>query len=428
MDSDLAYRNCWYPVAFIRDLARESITPFSLYDEDFILLRDHAGTLSCLRDRCPHRAAKLSTGKLDQGVIECQYHGWQFDLNGACVKIPQLDRHAQMPQSACVEHFRVVALQGLVWFWHGEREQAHVAAIPAIPAIDSGDTYTVDYIVDLPYDQGYLIENVIDVAHIHIAHHGIRGGGNRALALPLEFTVEENSVAGIKARFKSIGLPDNADNPLKTAQVEFVAPNLVHYTSVYKDSALSSGLALYSLPLGRHRCRLLYRKYSNFFSPRERRKPRWLEHHNQNTILQQDMAIIIGQHQAIESSNLELNKLWLPLKTSDQLVLAYRRWLDEFGSNLPSYRGYRTSRSPAQYSNTRYSSDVYQIHTRHCSDCSKMHARVMSLQGCLPWALAAWVLIALYVDSGTLKNVSLLMSVITIGALFGLARFRKLFE
>ncbi|CAA0119068.1 Toluene-4-sulfonate monooxygenase system iron-sulfur subunit TsaM1 [Halioglobus japonicus] len=422
------HRNCWYPIAFSRDIATQSITPFSVYDDDFILLRDTDDNLTCLRDKCPHRAARLSTGKLGEGVIECQYHGWQFDLQGQCVKIPQLEADKEIPQRACVESFNVVVVQGLVWFWYGDRELSTIRDIPTVPDIEKGDTYTVDYIVDLPYDQSYLIENVIDVAHIHIAHHGIRGGGNRELARPIDFTIEESSAHGIKAQFKSIGLGDTTNSPLKAARVQFVAPNLIHYTSEYKNAGLHSGLALYSLPLGQQRCRLLYRKYSNFFSKKERRKPRWLEHHTQNTILQQDMAIIIGQHQTVEKSGLELNALWHPVKTSDQLVLAYRRWLDEYGGNLPFYRGYRSSRQPRHPKEATYPDDAYQIHTRHCSDCKKIYARALTLQKSFAWALVVMTLFALYLQSIPLKNASLLIIVLFIGAILGLARFRRLFE
>ncbi|MCB1687678.1 MAG: Rieske 2Fe-2S domain-containing protein [Halioglobus sp.] len=428
MDNGFDYRNCWYPIAFSRDISTASITPFSVYDENFILLRGNDDSLTCLRDKCPHRAAKLSTGRMGQGIIECQYHGWQFDLNGKCLKIPQLEPHKEIPQRACVDSFQVRVVQGLVWFWYGTPGQDSTDDIPAVPDLDRGDTYSVDYIVDLPYDQSYLIENVIDVAHIHIAHHGIRGGGNRELALPLDFTIEQNSAKGIKAQFRSIGLPENTTSPLKAALVEFVAPNLVHYTSEYKDVSLISGLALYSLPLGQQRCRLLYRKYSNFFSGRERRKPRWLEHHNQNTILQQDMAIIIGQHETIEASNLELNELWLPIKTSDQLVLAYRRWLDEHGGNMPFFRGYRTSYRTPQSRDSAYPSDAYQIHTRHCRDCSNMHAGLVRLQKSLTWVLVILALVAISVEPGALKNTSLLVIVLSIAAMLGLSRFKKLFE
>jgi phenylpropionate dioxygenase-like ring-hydroxylating dioxygenase large terminal subunit len=39
------------------------------------------------------RLAKLSEGQLVDGKLECLYHGWQFDGQGKCVKIPQVSSH-----------------------------------------------------------------------------------------------------------------------------------------------------------------------------------------------------------------------------------------------------------------------------------------------------------------------------------------------
>ena len=36
------------------------------------------------------RLAKLSEGQVIDGRLECLYHGWQFEGEGQCVKIPQV--------------------------------------------------------------------------------------------------------------------------------------------------------------------------------------------------------------------------------------------------------------------------------------------------------------------------------------------------
>ena len=422
------WKNCWYPVLFDEDLRANSIHQFALYDEEFILWRDTQGVISCLRDRCPHRAAKLSTGKIVGDVVECQYHGWQFDGGGSCASIPQLEKGQPMPEKACVESFPVVVEQGMVWFYRGSSDDSGTTGVVSIPDLDKSDFTSVDYVVDLPYDQSYLIENVIDVAHIHIAHHGIRGGGHRAAALPLEFNIVENSASRIRSEFRSIGLPNSESSPLRAAIMEFVAPNLIHYVSEYKDERLGSGLALYSLPLGMGRCRLLYRKYSNFSPWRERIKPRWLEHFNQNTILQQDMAIIIGQYDVAERSGKELSELWQPIKSCDQLVLAYRRWLDEYGGNLPFYRGYRTSRITASSAAKSFPSDNYQIHTRQCRDCTRVHSAVHKGEKIAMGLGIILVLLLAISESEVTQYWSIAGTAICIAAFAGLSKFRKIFE
>ena len=41
-------------------------------------------------DRCPHRLAPLSEGRIDQwGRLQCVYHGWCFNGSGNCKFIPQ---------------------------------------------------------------------------------------------------------------------------------------------------------------------------------------------------------------------------------------------------------------------------------------------------------------------------------------------------
>lgn len=61
----------------------------------------HINTVAFLKYQLPHekyfdlgavrfRLAKLSEGQLIDGRIECLYHGWQFEGDGKCVKIPQV--------------------------------------------------------------------------------------------------------------------------------------------------------------------------------------------------------------------------------------------------------------------------------------------------------------------------------------------------
>jgi phenylpropionate dioxygenase-like ring-hydroxylating dioxygenase large terminal subunit len=380
MQTEFNWKNCWYPVVFLADLPTGKPYSFSLYGDSLVLFRDGEGRLACVLDRCPHRAARLSDGQIIDGKLECLYHGWQFNATGDCVRIPQLPPDKQIPVPACLKPYRIAEVQGMVWLWPGDADLADAANIPTIPALAQADMVCMDYVIDLPYDQTYLIENVIDVAHIHIVHDGIRGGGKREMALPLEFSILENSVHGIKSQFRSLGLySDQAMSKINSAEVEFVAPNLIHYASNYKNPELVSGLALYSIPLASGSCRLLYRKYSNFYRWRERAKPRWLDHWTQNTILKQDMALIIGQYSEIERSGGNVKDLWLPLKTSDTLVIQYRKWLDKYAADTPFYRGYAAHKSVGILAD-KNAQDVFNIHTRQCAVCLKTYRALQKLQ------------------------------------------------
>lgn len=367
------WRACWYPVVFSADMPAERPLAFTLHDEPYVLFRDRGGAVACLEDRCPHRMARLSAGRVVDGVIECGYHGWRFEGSGACTHIPQLAPEHPVPARACAKGLAAVERQGIVWVWTGEPADAASAEVPLIAALEEAGVQHVDYMTDLPYDQGYLVENVIDVAHIHIAHDGVRGGGHRHLARPLVFDVIEDSAQGLKASYRSVA-PGQVpvQTSLASAVIEFRAPGLVHYTSNYRDSRRIAGLALYSLPMGQGRCRLLYRKYSNFYSRREAWKPRWLEHWTQNKILQQDMGLITGQYAAIERSGGELRDLWLPIKSSDQLVVLYRKWLDRHAPPTGPYRGFSTHLGATAVSDAP-TPGSFELHTRQCATCQQAH-------------------------------------------------------
>ena len=159
--------------------------------------------------------------------------------------------------------------------------------------------------------------------------------------------------------------------------MEFIAPNLIRYASKYADPELVAGLDLYALPMGKGRCRLLYRKYSNFTGWRERIKPRWLEHQTQCLILEQDMNVVVGQHEEIERAGKPLRDLWLPIKTSDRLVVEYRKWLDRYGANLPFFRGFASNRnSGPDPDEARMPHDRGSLHTAICPTCQRVARRM----------------------------------------------------
>ncbi|HEY9741424.1 MAG TPA: Rieske 2Fe-2S domain-containing protein [Coleofasciculaceae cyanobacterium] len=365
------WKHCWYPVAFVQDLPKNRPYSFSLYDEPFVLFRNQDGKLSCLTDRCPHRAAKLSDGQIIDGQIECLYHGWQFDTDGQCLHIPQLPADAKIPANACVQSFTVLERQGIVWVWPGELKAANEEYIPTLAALDTRGFVHTDFMLDLPYDQTYFVENVIDPAHVSISHHGTKGGGNRKNAKPLEMEVLESSNGLIRGRWRQTEKPDDA-----WKHIDFFAPNLVLNTAEFEDRGWTFGLALYSIPLGKGRCRLLARGYRNFFTWTAKLRPRWLDHWNTNKILEQDLPLIVGQQAQIERLGESLKDIYLPLKTSDVFVIEYRKWLDKFGQSLPFYQGYSTSKRTGNNDGCDSESalsDRFSRHTQICSSCNRAY-------------------------------------------------------
>uniref|UniRef100_A0A7I4A6C1 Rieske domain-containing protein n=1 Tax=Physcomitrium patens TaxID=3218 RepID=A0A7I4A6C1_PHYPA len=80
----------WYPMYLTDEMPKAAPLGLTVFDRQLVLFYDDKGELNCFEDRCPHRLAKLSEGKMTDGKLECLYHGWQFEGSGQCTKIPQV--------------------------------------------------------------------------------------------------------------------------------------------------------------------------------------------------------------------------------------------------------------------------------------------------------------------------------------------------
>jgi len=88
----------WFAVARSQDLASGGVQPLYYFDEHLVLYRSMDGKSHVLEAFCPHLGAHLSHGgKVEDDVIVCPFHGWQFDSQGACVKVPYA---SQIPKRA----------------------------------------------------------------------------------------------------------------------------------------------------------------------------------------------------------------------------------------------------------------------------------------------------------------------------------------
>jgi phenylpropionate dioxygenase-like ring-hydroxylating dioxygenase large terminal subunit len=84
MDDRPAYEGVtrfWHPVLSSKALSTRP-RKVIVGDTSIALFRDASGRAAALIDRCPHRFAPLSAGRVRAGRLECPYHGWSFDAQG----------------------------------------------------------------------------------------------------------------------------------------------------------------------------------------------------------------------------------------------------------------------------------------------------------------------------------------------------------
>ncbi|MGD9715055.1 MAG: Rieske 2Fe-2S domain-containing protein, partial [Thermomicrobiales bacterium] len=132
-------KHVWYCAALSSELTSTPIAR-TICDTAMVLFRTEAGNTVALEDRCCHRQAPLSMGRVFGETIECGYHGFTFDAIGTCVHIPHQDR---IPAAACIRHFPTAERNGLVWLWIGDPAAPDHGKIPTLPGVGEEGHRTV---------------------------------------------------------------------------------------------------------------------------------------------------------------------------------------------------------------------------------------------------------------------------------------------
>ncbi len=159
-------RNAWYVAAWDHEIDSEPLAR-SILDEPVVLWRTDDGTPIAFEDRCCHRHAPLSAGKVLGDRLQCGYHGLTFDRKGACVEVPS---QTNVPLDAHVKSYRLFERNRWVWIWMGEADNADASLIPDVFWHDSdgwvsiGDKFSVDCHYQL------MIDIQLDNTHSRFVH------------------------------------------------------------------------------------------------------------------------------------------------------------------------------------------------------------------------------------------------------------------
>ena len=98
-------KNAWYVGAWGTEVGRQKLLRRTLLNEPVVFFRQEDGTPVALADKCAHRHAPLSEGKLVGDNIQCPYHGLEYNAAGDCVRVPG---QSQIPPGCRVQSYPVV--------------------------------------------------------------------------------------------------------------------------------------------------------------------------------------------------------------------------------------------------------------------------------------------------------------------------------
>ena len=107
----------WVPAGLANMVQNESAMRSVIENNDLALWRGADGVTRAWENRCPHRGMRLSYGIVRKNRLTCLYHGWTFNGDGRCDKIPA-HPNLDPPPTIGAKVYKCAEMGGLLWVTH----------------------------------------------------------------------------------------------------------------------------------------------------------------------------------------------------------------------------------------------------------------------------------------------------------------------
>lgn len=227
------FRRYWLPFALAEELPEPDCPPIRvrLLGEDLVAFRDSDGAVGLLDAHCPHRRAPLFFGRNEECGLRCIYHGWKFDVSGACVDMPSEPDYSRFRFSVTVPAYPTFEGAGLLWAYLGAGE-----ATPPKPDYEWLRVPPTHLVVSKSMQQcNYLqaVEGGIDTVHSSFLH-------NNDIQSPLGLRSRDKhpriEVEETEFGYRYVSLRDIGDGRYYARVNNFLLPSMNNFGQTIDDS------------------------------------------------------------------------------------------------------------------------------------------------------------------------------------------------
>jgi len=167
-------RQYWAPVFMSSELPAPDCPPqrVRILGENLIGFRTTSGDVGLIQNACPHRGASMFFGRNEEEGLRCVYHGWKFDVTGACIDMPSEPAESNFKNKVRTRAYPCKERNGVVWAYMGTRSADDLPPLPDIePNMIDGQTTVVQKVLrECNWMQG--LEGDIDTSHLAYLHLG----------------------------------------------------------------------------------------------------------------------------------------------------------------------------------------------------------------------------------------------------------------
>lgn len=167
-------KDSWSIAALSSEVTRLRSLARTIMNEPVVMYRKLDGSAVALVNKCPHRFAPLSLGRVVGDTLVCGYHGMTFDAEGRCIANPT-QAAEKIPPAARVRSFPLVERHGFLWIWMGEPGNANPDLIPDYSYYDDPEWASAASYMHVSANYFLLVDNLLDLTHIAYVHADVLG-------------------------------------------------------------------------------------------------------------------------------------------------------------------------------------------------------------------------------------------------------------
>ncbi len=382
MSNQFSWTQNWYPISPLSYLDASVPTTVTILGKKLVIWQNKKQQWVVMDDQCPHKLAQLSLGKIQEdGTLMCRHHGWCFNEEGNCTKIPMLVEEEAI-KTACnssrsqVTVYPTQVKQGLLWVWPDDKETAFEDCQLNEPAIipECGlDVTSTDWsLSEVPVGYTVSLESSFDPSHAQFLHEGLAGfSPERTVPITSFKTVNDVSAEG---GFTLNHSGYNIFNKDMEASRTFSPPCC--NTTIYRYPNGNMMLAqLYFIPTEPGRCRYITKFIFDFnFTPKNwllnwlpKKLKTGFQHLSTYQLSDQDLRVMHSQETLQSSLDKPWNKSYFLPANADVGIVTFRQWLDNFAGGKPDWKNGEEKAYQSLTDEQLY--DRWHRHTKYCPSC-----------------------------------------------------------
>jgi phenylpropionate dioxygenase-like ring-hydroxylating dioxygenase large terminal subunit len=319
IDLTIMINNQWYVILESREVKTKKPIKVTRFGQTLTLWRNERGKICCISDKCCHRGASLSCGKIVGGKLECAFHGFIFDSDGKVKLIPANGKNATIPETMYVKAFSTYEAHDLVWLWWGAEDKK--TSEPFFFKELANMSYST-FIDSWSEHYSRCIENQLDVVHLPFVHKTTIGKGNKTLVNGPVVVREDELITFYVDNI----VDDGNTKPLKPNEIpdyEKLFHLQFHYPNIWQN-IISDKFRIFAafVPIDDEHTLIYLRNYQNFITiPVIKQVINCILKLSNIVILRQDKRIV--ETQLPKKTSIKMDE---KLIIGDKPIIEYRKY------------------------------------------------------------------------------------------------------